>query len=610
MAIRFKHDFASMASAFGGGDSQRRGRKYAMDMLAQQQQARQRRPILLEQPEGQWSDPLAITQQPEMGRLASPEDRQAAVTSRAQQKARARKYRLGEAIPDAWQPKFTPQSEIDALQKREADTAAQQQEEADDAWDFHLKGIDEQIPAIPEHLAGTEWESDLRKINEAERKARGDRSLSEDQRAEAVARIQEQRNSLLKGAPPATTPMDDWNKGLRYMGPDGMVYDKRGEGDGWVPGHIRNGEFTETPQSIAQREQKKEDAAAQAKTAQEAAAAQAKAEAERQKQRDAIQDKIDALDDEIATLEDDEEMEYPKTIETKRKRREALAKKLESIPSGFVPAQPVASPATTAPSQIAPASPPVAAPPVTAAPAVVAPVVAPAIAPPPDMTANRDAPVSAPAPPMRARGSRNYGQPIQNYQPRDEAEQNLMTKGYARVPILNAQGRQTGQYSWIPPGTQSPDMLANRQAPVNAPTPPALPTQWPTELSAQEEEDLFGAPASAATAPQSPEMLANRNAPVSAPTPPTVGAGSSSAMAQGPGSPAPRATNAPPSPQTTVKAQQLGMQPDSPPEAIAEAEWLGNLFATKGGPSNWSAEERARYQQNRQLLARYNVSNQ
>jgi len=344
MGITFRHQAAgAMIGAYAGGQasSRRRGQKYALNMLQQRQRTQatgaKRRAVAGKQAKGRWDDPLA---QPEL-------EGQDAITQRAQQRTRARKYRLGKDIPAEWQPKFTSQAEIEAKRKREReDEVWDRKEEARQGeadLDFRRKGIDQHIPSMPEHLVGTDVEPELKKLNEAERKARGDRTLSEEQREEAAVEIQAERERILKDAPPASTPMEEYNEGLRYQGPDGKVYEQQGEGEGWIPGHMRDGDFAPTARYQAEREGATDQAAQQKQQATKSATDMAKW----QKEMQLIEDKIRAMDKVKAEDEDGQEgmgektaVVFQKQYDTLAKRRDALRDAKPTPPQAPVPQAP------------------------------------------------------------------------------------------------------------------------------------------------------------------------------------------------------------------------------------------------------------------------------
>ncbi len=349
MAITFRHDVAAgMIGAYASGQAarQRRGQKYGMDMLGRQQAQRQRlgaagaRRGAVAPMEGQWTDPLALAA-PNAAGQPVPLEGQAAVTNRAAQKARARKYRLGEPIQSAWQPKFTSQAEIDADLKRQEQGAARQQDLGDEAWDLHVEGIDQRMPAFPDHLIGTIHEAPMRKSYGDEMAARGDRSKTKEQREEALDKIYKAREDLV--APSAKTDVEKSNEGLRFQLPDGTVSPERPDGEGVIFGHMQDGMFVEDEQSIRQREEATAKTEADAKTK----ADDAKAKADRRKQMHSLQGQLNKAKravaaakgsesdkelsaDEVTSLKDDVELIEEQMEELYQEQMEAAQPQAEA----------------------------------------------------------------------------------------------------------------------------------------------------------------------------------------------------------------------------------------------------------------------------------------
>lgn len=672
MAIVFRHDAASLAGALGGGDNRRRGRKYAMDRLAQQGQQRQAQPVL-QQPEGQWVDPLAGEA---VGFLDDEEQRKLRVQQRAQGKAAQRKYKLGEQYQGNLLPRFQPQSEIDAIQKREDEARKIARE--DDVFEREIAarkeaaalsqgGIDRRAAASSKESRYAEVLDDLesgdRVLDPVVEKRIEDRykevvtgleGLDEDGKAEAMEKFNNwKRDQQMFGARRPKKDERPRNDRLKdYLGDSYEKYKHLP----WVPDD--KGGF-ELPSNLPTEKEKKPEGMSQ-KDIQDDLVKRYRSKIGKEKDGEAYTPE-QAYNEAIQEQMDEFKLFPQQGSSGAAATAEGAAPSPAAPPVVDIAPDGTASPVTPAavddfaaglglppPRGIAPAPPAAAPPPApTAAPSAppfypddyrgggsqnltepqpvqrvppdpynAVPVMQRAASSPATATAPPVAPGESAipprsqrkfgvnsAPPARARGSRNFGQPIQNYQPANDAERNLMAKGYARVPLLNSQGKQTGKYSWAPPGAQSPDMLANRQAPVNAPTPPPGAPQEPINLVPGAQaiggaaNSLLGNAANAftgwmgSTPPQSPP-------PVMPPTPQTAAGAQPVASPQ-----AQAATRQPPH-------AQYGIAPDAPPEVVSEVQWLDQLFATKGGPANWTPEERARYQQNREKLARYNTSNQ
>ena len=108
----------------------------------------------------------------------------------------------------------------------------------------------------------------------------------------------------------------------------------------------------------------------------------------------------------------------------------------------------------------------------------------------------------AAAPAMSNRPAPRYGAPIKDYKPSSAAEESLMQKGYDRVPVLNAQGKKTGQLRWIPRSAPEPEapsypdgMSLPASSYVDGPAASAAssPGRQPS-MTDEEIVSLFGAP--------------------------------------------------------------------------------------------------------------------
>ncbi|MEA3365756.1 MAG: hypothetical protein U9Q79_08975, partial [Candidatus Hydrogenedentes bacterium] len=89
-------------------------------------------------------------------------------------------------------------------------------------------------------------------------------------------------------APPVSSKWEEHNKGLVYQRPDSKVYAERGEGEGWIPGHMRDEEFVPTARYEADRAAKEKaetQREAQAKQAAEDAAKRQKAKVDAYRER-------------------------------------------------------------------------------------------------------------------------------------------------------------------------------------------------------------------------------------------------------------------------------------------------------------------------------------
>jgi hypothetical protein len=131
----------------------------------------------------------------------------------AQRRANARARRLGKDIPhqDA-EAQFVPGPTA-------AEQRARGQELADMEWKedqrraaedlrFQRSQAEESIPSIPDHLAGTEWEPKLRKLNEAEMELRTGRDHNPDdpEVQRELKRIQRRREKYMQQAGPPPDP--------------------------------------------------------------------------------------------------------------------------------------------------------------------------------------------------------------------------------------------------------------------------------------------------------------------------------------------------------------------------------------------------------------------
>lgn len=243
MPITIRHQAgAGLIGAYAAGQasSRRRAQKYAMDRLLLQQRHQQRleeiglgrgiragaigrgvRGRALGPVQGRINDPLAKNPlQQGANPLLTERERRAAL------RGRARKYRLGGGIPAEWQPTFTPQAEIEREQEladearkfqrqdriraeeweREGRLRAAEGEQRLEAEDrrFGRTTIDEFIPDIPDHLTGTPFENELKKLNDAERILRMGRDFdpNDPDVQEKIAEIQAERERIREMAPP------------------------------------------------------------------------------------------------------------------------------------------------------------------------------------------------------------------------------------------------------------------------------------------------------------------------------------------------------------------------------------------------------------------------